>query len=155
MRFVHLRTQVAVQEVKERAEKIINDFLAFCRRIGGRPRRYHYEASCIIPKGSSIDMLGFRATTIHGEEPYAMFEIHVRTPRTREPKMFRVETDRVSIWVPSPIDIDRLEFDVSKKEKVIHEGLRIGTENKPLEITLKPMDKEGRWIYTKIIQLVE
>ena len=79
MKFVHLRTQVAVQEVKERAEKLINEFLAFCRRIGGRPHRYHYEATCYIPKNSAVDILGFRSSTIPSEEPYAMLEIHART----------------------------------------------------------------------------
>ena len=155
MRFVHLKAQVAVQEVRERAEKLISDFLAFCRRIGGRPHRYHYEASCHIPKNSAVDILGFRSSTIPSEEPYAMLEIHARTARTREPQMFRVEAEQVSIWAPSPIDLERLEFNVSKKEKATHEGLRISTENKALLVTFKPMDKEGKWIDLKVLQLVE
>lgn len=153
MKFVHLKAQVAILE--EKAEELVKSFLAFCRRIGGRPHRYHYEASCYIPKNSAVDILGFRSSTIPGEEPYAMLEIHARTARTREPQMFRVEAEQVSIWAPSPIDLERLEFNVSKKEKVTHEGLRISTENKALMITFKPMDREGKWVDLKVLQLVE
>ena len=155
MRSTHLKAQAVVQEVKGRAEELIESFLAFCRRIGGRAHRYGHVATCYIPKRSAVDILGFRSTTIHGEEPYAMLVIHARTPRTREPEMFRAETDKISMWTPSPVDLERLEFEVSKEEKATHEGLRISTVNKPLEITFTPMDREGKWLYLKVLQLVE
>ena len=143
------------KSTKEKAEELINRFLLFCRSVGGKTHRFHNEATCFIPKNSAVDILGFRSTTVLGEEPYAMLEIYAKTPRTREPKMFRAETEKVSIWAPSPIDLKTLDFNVSKEEKAIVEGLRIRTENKALEITFKPMDKEGKWLYVKIIELVE
>jgi len=83
-----------------------------------------------------------------------MLEIYARTSRTREREMFRVEADKISIWSPSPIDLERLEFSVSKEEKAIVEGLRISTENEALMLTFKPVDREGKWVDLKILQLI-
>ena len=54
MKFIHLKAQIAVQEVKSKAREVIDRFIALCKKAGGRAETREYElvyrATCIMPR---------------------------------------------------------------------------------------------------------
>jgi len=58
MKFVHLKAQVAIQEVKNKAREVIDKFVILCRKVGGRvaveETEVSYWAMCVLPRRAYV-----------------------------------------------------------------------------------------------------
>lgn len=58
MKFIHLKAQIAVQEVKSKAREVVDRFVALCRKVGGRATveetEVSYWATCVLPRRAYV-----------------------------------------------------------------------------------------------------
>lgn len=136
-------------KAESRAEELLKRFHYFCVRAGGRPERGRGEVSCIFPASASIEVSGARGSLMPTGEAYAVLQVHARRPEHR-PMLFSAETEKISIWGTGEVTTSTLEFNISKEVKPLSEGLRLSIRGRPIKITFKPVDAEGKWLQVRI-----